>query len=155
MKVDLDKIRTRVKEAMEYADSLAAKFAAPEVEVPEHLKEAIEEAVKLGIVQYAKGKRRSLQREIYLPSLVAEEMDGIALEVWVMIMQWAMKRHGIKSGLGMNSAREYKSKHWLYFDEAKTDEDFELAVWGHNDLGKREVTAQKELFNELAKELNS
>jgi hypothetical protein len=143
-------LKTRLSNAMAYADDLCKSYNPDSTIAPEDAA-VIDKYIQLGVIVYAK-KKRDLSTRIYFPSLMAEEMDGISMESWQRILVWAMKRNGINSNLSLNSAKEYVLKPHEYIPEAAANPDFVTAVWKHSELGQFEVKLQRRLLDELLAE---
>jgi hypothetical protein len=146
--MDIQKIYDRLNEAIDYADDLCANYTGKPATIPDDVKVILEEYVDKGIITWAKAKKGKLSKEIYYPSLMAAEMDGIAMRAWLYILQDAMQKHDIKNGLGENSAREYIGRPHQYIPEAAGDPDFVTSVWKHSELGI-ETDYQLELLKHM------
>lgn len=110
----MSKVDTMIKKAIAKAESVCSEYVGELTDLPAADKKIIEKYIGIGVIQYAKTKKKSLSKGIYYPLLEAKEFKGLSLDTWLMITRYAMNKYSVSSGLSINSAREYLYNPWKY-----------------------------------------
>ena len=89
----------------------------------------------------------NISKDIYYPSLMAEEFFGIPMIVWFRIMKAVMSKYNIDNGLSINSARSYVSSPWRYLPDAD-----DLKVFPHGEFSRKDLKVWEEATAEVLKD---
>ena len=133
-------MKERIQKAYDRANEICYEASGGDLSVPEEEQVILDKYIELGLIKLTKSKI-GLQQEIYYPTLEDDAFKDLSGWIWLLIIQRAMKRHNISSGVSKNSINEYVGKPWEY--------DIDCKVITVKDAGANQVKEEEAAFKEI------
>lgn len=140
-------LRNRVADAVAFADLIARKHLVGNSSIPFEDLEIIRKYEALGLLKILT-KRVGLQESIYWPIIQARELNTFSYSFYLRLVHAVCNRYGIKTGLGLNSVREYVNKPYQYGF-------IEPVIVPDQYLGKEFVAEELEVLKELLEQTDT
>lgn len=134
-------MKERIQAALDKANELCVEYVGGSTDVSEEEQAVLDKYLESGLIQYVQVKKGRLSKLLYYPSLEAKEFTGLSGAIWLRIMRHCMKDNGIKSGLSVNSMREYVYKYWEY--------NIEPVVIKNKAAGDNQMKLEEEAYYEI------
>lgn len=131
----------RVQAALELADTVARKYLMGNSSIPLEDLEIIRKYEALGLIKVV-NKRQGIQEGIYWPIIQSKELKTFSYSFYLRLIHAICNKYSIKTGLAMNSVREYVNKPYQY-------NFIEPVIVPDQHLGKELVAEELQVLKEL------
>lgn len=134
-------IQERVVEAIALADKILNKYLTGSSTIPEADLLILQEYANKGLIKIL-NKRQGIQDGIYYPLIQAKELQHFSYSFYIMLIHKICNKYGVKTGLTVNSVREYVNRPYQYGF-------IEPVIVPDQVLGKEMVNEELALLKEL------
>lgn len=134
-------LQERVATAVTVADQVLTKYLVGNNTIPAEDLATILKYEKLGLVKVI-NKKPGMQDGIYYPIIQSEALKHFSYSFYIMLVHKICQKYGVKTGLTINSVREYVNRPYQYGF-------IEPVVVPDSSLGKEMVAEELALLKEL------
>lgn len=133
-----------VKVAYDYADKIFANYSGYTVKPTKEEAIILDKFIEAGLIQLVKKKRGNLSRQLYFPTMEAEEFRGLSSVIWLKVIQHFIRKYGIDSKIGPASRDDYLSRYWHY--------NIEPVVVNKTAAGRLQIKEEEEALKKIIEE---